>query len=311
MPTDDLLSLAAIAADFLEYVDARFKAGTMTRNGQRDFHSGWALIKATALASMPIDRIGTNDAQSVRFSGGPWNQRKAQKTLGRILNWAAEEGYLRAAPRIKRTRAYGRTQRITVDIEHKLIDHMEKEAADIFITILDTGMRPEEAMRMRWENVDWESGEYFTAGGKTFESQRRVPLSDRMLSMLQRRLQTQNANSEWKGTCWVFPSKRSPVGHRTTIIKEFAMARKAAGFGKSVVSYCGRHEFGTTYIENGGDSFTLMKIMGHTDIRTTQRYVHPNLRGAAKIVNQRNVKRLEAARKLEAGSCSRLGSMRS
>lgn len=299
-PSEDSLSLAAVAPDFLDYIDRRFAAGTITRNGQRDFHGGWQLIKVTPLAAMQIDRITTKSAETVRFAGGPWNQRKAQKTLARILRWAAEEGLITAAPRIKRTKAYGRTQRITPEVESRLLEQMTREAADVFISILDTGMRNEEVLRMRWQNVDWEKATYFTPGGKTFESQRHVPLSDRVITLLEKRLRGQNASRLWRGTPWVFPSKRGTSGHRTTIVKEFARAREAAGLPKSVVSYCGRHEFGSGFLEDGGDIATLMKIMGHTNLETTQKYLHPNLQGAAGIINQRNFKRLEAAQKLNA-----------
>ena len=35
-----------------------------------------------------------------------------------------------------------------------------------------------------------------------------------------------------------------------------------------------RHSFALAYIENGGDSFSLQRILGHTDRTTTSKYVN-------------------------------------
>ena len=99
---------------------------------------------------MRINRITSSIAAGLEFPAGPWNARQAQATLSRILNWAAEAGYITAAPRIKRTRAQGREIRITDKIEAQLLPHMERDVRDVFVIMLDCGMRPEEVMRMRW-----------------------------------------------------------------------------------------------------------------------------------------------------------------
>jgi integrase/recombinase XerD len=35
-----------------------------------------------------------------------------------------------------------------------------------------------------------------------------------------------------------------------------------------------RHTMATNYIRNGGDAFSLQRILGHSSITTTQKYVH-------------------------------------
>jgi integrase/recombinase XerD len=39
-----------------------------------------------------------------------------------------------------------------------------------------------------------------------------------------------------------------------------------------------RHTFGRLYVMNGGDIFSLQRIMGHADVATTRRYVEMDLR---------------------------------
>ena len=76
--------------------------------------------------------------------------------------------------------------------------------------------------------------------------------------------------------------------HRVTVAKQWEDARKLAGLDEKLVLYCARHEFATTFLENGGDLATLMKVLGHTSIATTQKYLHPGIKGAADVINRRN-----------------------
>mgnify|MGYP002682561549 FL=1 len=47
---------------------------------------------------------------------------------------------------------------------------------------------------------------------------------------------------------------------------------------KRVTPYQLRHTFATQFIENGGDVLILKSIMGHSNIKTTEGYVHENTR---------------------------------
>lgn len=275
-------TLNEFAEKFLAYVDKRTEAKTMDADTKRHYHNGWNLLAATDIVNMRIDQITGADAEVLCFPGGPWNARSAQKTLARILNWATEEGVLRAAPRIKRSKAYGRSVRIEPWIEQILLEKMEQDVADVFAIMLDCGMRPEEVMRSRWEDVDWGRSQVFIPWGKTPDSRRYVPMSDRMRDRL--RAREQGAEGPW-----VFPGK-SAAGHRTSVAKKFEEARAAAGVPESVVLYCARHEFATTYLENGGELSMLKKLMGHESISTTQKYLHPSITGAAEVINKRNRK---------------------
>lgn len=282
--------LSEVAKSFLLEIEKSTAANNMDGDTLRHYRNGWRMLSETFVAGMRIDQITRGTAASLSFPGGPWNARAAQQVLGRLLHWAEETGILHAAPRIKRSKAQGRELRVEPWMEQKLLEHMEQDVADVFLIMLDCGMRPEEVMRMRWEHVDWSRGEYFNPFGKTDESRRYVPMADRMINILRRRQADAVAldgKAKIKAETWVFQGK-TKAGHRSTVAKQYEEARAAAGLNPKLVLYCARHEFGTTFIENGGDLATLKKVMGHTSIATTEKYLHPGIKGAADVINRRN-----------------------
>jgi integrase/recombinase XerD len=58
-----------------------------------------------------------------------------------------------------------------------------------------------------------------------------------------------------------------------------------AGIGKEIrcTAHTFRHYMAKTYILNGGDPFTLQRILGHYDLRMTRRYIQMN---SSDLVNQ-------------------------
>lgn len=59
-------------------------------------------------------------------------------------------------------------------------------------------------------------------------------------------------------------------------VKEMA---KAAGITKNVTFHTARHTFATMQLTLGGDIYTISKLLGHTNLKTTQIY--------AEVINQK------------------------
>lgn len=88
--------------------------------------------------------------------------------------------------------------------------------------------------------------------------------------------------------------KRGPqsplfTGHNGQPISRFAVYRivrrcidRAGIAGPKRGSHLLRHSLATNFLAGGGDIFTLQKIMRHTDIGTTQKYIHLAMRTVVK-----------------------------
>lgn len=189
------------------------------------------------------------------------------RTLRRILGKAVDGGLLQAPPRIKLLKEQGREIIIDPQVEAKLLAAAKQPLRDVIVIMQDTGMRPQDVFRLRWEHVNWQKGTIFIPYGKTKNSRRYIPISGRVMDVL---LMRRKGSSEW-----IFPSRRSKTGHLTTVANQWRKTRKDVGLDPAVKLYCCRHTFATDILERTGNLAAVMKVLGHADAQTAMRYQHP------------------------------------
>lgn len=69
-------------------------------------------------------------------------------------------------------------------MESKLLARLRQPAYDVFVTIQDARLRPDEVFRMCLENINLSERAYFNAWGKASRSRGWVALSQRVLDLL-------------------------------------------------------------------------------------------------------------------------------
>ena len=133
------------------------------------------------------------------------------------------------------------------------------------------GLRISDVLRLRWADIDTQ-GEPWTIAIRQQKTQTPLylPLSDKAREFLPQ--QGEAAPSDP-----VFASlPTEPAMNRT--LKLWA---KRAGIEKNVTLHTARHTYATTLLTKGADLYTVSKLLGHSEVATTQIY--------AKIVDKKKV----------------------
>lgn len=130
--------------------------------------------------------------------------------------------------------------------------------------LLMTGARKRELLDARWEDFDYETRQWkipFTKGGKP----RYVPMSDGVLGILE-------AVPRIEGSPYVFPNPDTKKPF-VTIHYTWDTARKKAGL-QDVRLHDLRHSFASILINSGRSLYEVQHLLGHTQVKTTERYAH-------------------------------------
>lgn len=134
-----------------------------------------------------------------------------------------------------------------------------RDRAVIYI-LLDTGIRVSELTGLRVGDLE-EGG--FTVMGKG-RKERWVPMSETTHEYLW--IYLESRKEELKKDTVVFPIERRSIDHMLTRLE------KRSGV-KGVHAHRFRHTFAITYLRNGGDPYTLQKILGHSSLEMVKKYL--------------------------------------
>jgi integrase len=198
------------------------------------------------------------------------------RVLRRMLRLAVEWGELQAAPTIKRLPGERHREHVvSYDEEARYLSAGSELLASISTVLIDTGMRPEECYRLRWESITWVNGRNGTllvTHGKTAAARRMLPMTPRVRAILESRWERRGRPLEG----WVWPAQ-TLSGHvePSSLKKQHKKALRLAGI-RPFVLYSLRHTFLTRLGESGCDAWTLARIAGHSSVAISSRYVHPS-----------------------------------
>jgi len=233
------------------------------------------------LANSPLDAIRTDlvagfAARRIDQGRQVSTVNSSIRVLRRALNLAIEWGIIDSAPKIKVLSGERRREHVvTPEEEARYIAAAPEPLASIATILIDSGLRPEECFRLRWENLrllSGRNGALLVTHGKTAAARRVVPMTPRVRAIFESRWDAAGKPGEG----WVFPAMRARCGHviANTIYEPHLKAIKDTGV-RPFVLYSLRHTFLTRLGESGCDVWTLARIAGHSSTTMSGRYVHP------------------------------------
>ena len=132
------------------------------------------------------------------------------------------------------------------------------EVRGAFLFCCVTGLRWIDVNNLKWSNIRLESKEMNVSQSKTDENVF-TPLNDTAIKLLQE----QGIKEDH-----VFKLPSHSGANKT--LRAWV---KRAGIDKKITWHNSRHSFGTNLIFNGVDVLTASKLLGHTSMKHTQRYV--------------------------------------
>jgi site-specific recombinase XerD len=130
------------------------------------------------------------------------------------------------------------------------------------------GLRVSELVQLRAADIDSQRMQVAIRQGKG-QKDRRVPLSKHLLALLR---------TYWRAerpTTWLFPGGLKTQPLSISLVQRLCQrTRVRTGFQKPITPHTLRHSFATHLLEAGVDLPTIQKLMGHSSLASTMRYLH-------------------------------------
>jgi len=130
--------------------------------------------------------------------------------------------------------------------------------------LLMTGARKRELLEARWEHFDLERRSWRIPTSKSGKA-RYVPLSTSVLEVL-------GQLPRWPGCPYVVPNPKTREPY-VSVFYSWNTARKQAGLPE-VRMHDLRHSMASNMVNSGRSIYEVAKVLGHTQLKTSQRYSH-------------------------------------
>jgi integrase len=269
-----------------EFLSKRFEPWAETSTSTKTWLDYYRPGIRTIQRYKPLANLALNEITSERAADfAAWRQSEglqvssvnsSLQVLRRVMRLAAQWGAIEVAPLIKMLPGERHREHVVkCEEEARYLAAASEPLASVAAILVDTGLRPDECYRLRWESVTWingRNGTILVTHGKTTAARRVLPLTLRARNILQTRWETAGKPAE--GWIWS-AATRSQHFEKSTLKKQHKKALKFSRV-RPFVLYSLRHTFLTRLGESGCDAWTLARIAGHSSVAMSARYVHPS-----------------------------------
>lgn len=251
-----------------EYAGPRLRRTTL-----RSAELLWRNYILPALGKKKVGDVAREDVARLhsRLRRTPYQANRMRALLSVAFRLAEEWGWRpQGSNPVELVRPYPEKKRVrylSEDEVRRLLGALDRsQSADIIRMLLFTGCRWGEIAKLRWEEVDLKARVIRLKDSKT--GPRQVPLTEAAATVLLRQ------PSRFAGE-WVFPSPRSPRKPVHSIRRYWEPLRADLGL-EGLRIHDLRHTMGSWLGIQGASGFVIAKALGHSQLSTTERYVHLN-----------------------------------
>jgi integrase len=192
------------------------------------------------------------------------------EVLKHSLNIAVKEWeWLERNPfeKVKIERVNNKIERwITPEEEQRLLDESLPWLREIIIFALNTGMRQNEILSLKWSQVDLFRRTATLIETKNKEK-RTIPINQTVLELLKVKSKVTSISG------YIFTSHNGTKIDARNLLRAFYSARKKAGL-EDVRFHDLRHTFATRLVQAGINLYVVKELLGHKTLTMTMRYAH-------------------------------------
>lgn len=275
-------TFAALADEYMADIEARREKNTYNSYRARLLRA--LRILGTTLRVGQIKKLHLAKIEQAmrKEEYSPTTIKDTLAAVQGVFNWAVEHDLLDSTSlaKYRKPRARRRTRIITPEEYELLLAKADPNFRRVITALRLTGCRPAEVRKLIWSWVDLDRRVWILPKHKTETQQedpmpRIIPLPDAVIEICRELAQQPHEPSDF-----VFLNRKSKPYTKNCFTLKWARLRKRAGIeeksGERVVLYSNRHTYGTEKSANVS-AIELAELMGHTDVRTTQRYTHFDL----------------------------------
>lgn len=255
-----------------------------------------------------LEEVSQENVRALFFYGRTkrqWSSNTAlvfYKSLLVFFRWCIGEGYISTNPIVGIEK---------IRIEQKLPQKLTKQNALLLLEIVENypykdkflryrnhalfsmfihaGLRKNELIHLKYSDVDMENMTIFIRQGKGSKD-RIIPISETLGQTLRRYLEERK---KYNKTCpEFFASLKNNTGFTENGLKHLVdQIRNTTRMRFSIHEL--RHTFATLLLEGGCDIYSLAKMMGHSDIKTTTIYLSASVEHLRSQITKHSLNKAE------------------
>lgn len=281
---------------------ARCLEGSTNRDQRKERQRAdyWsALWGARALKEISYEDLRQHRAKMLASGDyAPATVNRYCSSLRRMMTLAVQDGVLDRHP-MKGLKFLPEPQKDRFFSDEEL-QHLQrflsKDEWRAVAVALGTGLRLSEQFNLSWKHVN-EDGRTLTIPLSKSGKTRRVPISEDVMHLLQ---------DQFSASPWVFPDPLDPMQPRRPYPISDRFSDRLVQAGITGASWhCLRHTFASRLLLRGADIVTVSKLLGHSTLQTTMRYVHLVKDQLHQAVNLMNVSHFAENSQQQAGTTTR------